>query len=112
MQTLSTIWQQLDTTTQTVFLAAFWGALLAVLQKVWTRIPKLPALQVDTAAWVKRLVAVSAVAITAWIQSGGNVQQFVTLLVPMLTASQTLHLWTQAKTPCATPTNHSPAPAA
>ncbi len=48
----------------------------------------------DTAGWVKRLVAFSAVVVTAWGQSGGDKAQFVGLLVPMLTASQALHLWT------------------
>jgi hypothetical protein len=72
----------------TAIAAVIGGALLYLLQRLWTNCPFLPWLEAEDATGKKRVVALLLAAVSAWIGAGGDWQKALVLFLGAFTASQ------------------------
>jgi hypothetical protein len=88
-------WNAMDPDAQKALLAFVIGAVLWLLQKVWSNAPWLPGLGEDTAVWIKRAVAIVLAVIAGIVAGQGDLVKTVISISVALMTSQTIHLWTK-----------------
>jgi urease accessory protein UreF len=72
----------------TAIAAVIGGALLYLLQRIWTNCPLLPWLEAQDSTGKKRIVALLLAAVAAWIGGQGDWQKALVLFLGAFTASQ------------------------
>ena len=91
-------WNTLDAASQAAIAGVVAGAILWLVQKVWTHCPWAPG-SPDSATWKQRAASVILAIMAGFAQAGGDLKAGIIAALAALGTSQTIHLWTKAKAP-------------